>query len=163
MSRKVNVPEGTLEIKCHDDGYCRLLWTTKNSFRKIVSRSVSKEYRRVYNTEYEVHLKRMKRVIFFAVGMFDRIVFRDFPDEVRQVLENEVLACKAIHNKTVPMSKDPYNALFIMKTAPPEVIKASYKALCLMYHPDQGGPIARFRDVQEAYLELKRRFPNDLG
>ena len=47
---------------------------------------------------------------------------------------------------------DPFAVLHVTEDAPQEVVKAAYKALAALYHPDAaGGNAERFRQVREAY------------
>jgi len=53
-----------------------------------------------------------------------------------------------------PKSVDPYTALWLLPGAPPEVIKAAYRALALMNHPDRGGDTATMQTINDAYRRL---------
>lgn len=46
-----------------------------------------------------------------------------------------------------------YDVLQVQQTASPEVIKAAYKQAALKTHPDQGGTIEAFHEVQKAFKE----------
>ena len=51
---------------------------------------------------------------------------------------------------------DPFQALHVTEDAPWEVIRAAYKALAAMYHPDvEGGDRASFERVDRAYRQLQ--------
>jgi hypothetical protein len=41
--------------------------------------------------------------------------------------------------------------LFVAQDAPPEVIRAAYKALALLYHPDLGGDLEQMVNLNRAY------------
>lgn len=43
------------------------------------------------------------------------------------------------------------DVLFVTSDAPQEVVKAAYKALCILYHPDRGGDPKKFIKMKEAY------------
>ena len=55
------------------------------------------------------------------------------------------------------MKKDPYQLLFVDREAPPEIIKASYRALMKNpgNHPDLGGDADKAKAINEAYDILK--------
>ncbi len=53
-----------------------------------------------------------------------------------------------------PKSVDPYTALWLLPGAPPEVIKAAYRALALMNHPDHGGDTAAMQRINAAFKLL---------
>jgi hypothetical protein len=46
--------------------------------------------------------------------------------------------------------------LFVTSGAPPEVVKAAYRALALLYHPDKGGDPSKMRELNEAYDQLRK-------
>ena len=47
--------------------------------------------------------------------------------------------------------QDPYATLGVSVTAPPEVIRAAYRALARLHHPDAGGDPARFAVIAQAF------------
>jgi DnaJ-domain-containing protein 1 len=54
-----------------------------------------------------------------------------------------------------PRTSDPYTALWLLPGAPPEVVKAAYKALATLHHPDKpGGDGERMRAINSAYQQL---------
>jgi hypothetical protein len=50
--------------------------------------------------------------------------------------------------------QDPFQTLHVTEDAPWEVIKAAYKALAAMHHPDAGGDRDAFERVDRAYRHL---------
>jgi DnaJ-class molecular chaperone len=48
----------------------------------------------------------------------------------------------------------PWATLFLAPGAPPEVIKAVYRALSQKYHPDRGGDVAKMQEINAAMSEL---------
>lgn len=62
-------------------------------------------------------------------------------------------------NRPPPRLKPVSNAfsvLYVTSNAPPEVIKAVYRTLASIHHPDKGGDTAVMQQINEAYNELKR-------
>jgi hypothetical protein len=53
-----------------------------------------------------------------------------------------------------PKASDPYTALHLLPSAPPEVIKAVYKVLAMKHHPDHGGSEETMKRLNEAYGKL---------
>lgn len=53
-------------------------------------------------------------------------------------------------------TRSDYAMLFVTDDAPPEVIKAAYKALAIKYHPDRGGDTVAMQAVNAAYDRLKK-------
>jgi hypothetical protein len=51
----------------------------------------------------------------------------------------------------------PFATLHLLPDAPPEVVKASYKALAKIYHPDVRGDSAKMVEINRAYETITRR------
>ena len=47
--------------------------------------------------------------------------------------------------------KDYFNILGVAQTANDEEIKRAYRSLAMKHHPDRGGDLAKFQEIQEAY------------
>jgi len=52
---------------------------------------------------------------------------------------------------------DPYSVLHLRETAPPELIKAAYRTLAQLYHPDRGGDAQVMTELNLAYELLTKR------
>jgi len=50
---------------------------------------------------------------------------------------------------------DRYAALHLLPTAPPELVKAAYRCLAMLNHPDRGGDTRAMQVINEAYEALK--------
>jgi DnaJ-domain-containing protein 1 len=50
--------------------------------------------------------------------------------------------------------ENPYATLYVTEDAPLEVIKAAYKALVAVHHPDVGGDKDAFQKVDSAYRKI---------
>jgi hypothetical protein len=50
----------------------------------------------------------------------------------------------------------PFQTLHLLPSAPPEVVKASYKALARIYHPDMQGDTAKMVEINRAYETLSQ-------
>jgi hypothetical protein len=53
-----------------------------------------------------------------------------------------------------PKAVDPYVTLHLLPSAPPEVVKAAYRALAVLNHPDKGGDGERMKVINDAYRRL---------
>lgn len=50
----------------------------------------------------------------------------------------------------------PYAALYLLPNAPPQLIKAAYRTLAVLYHPDKGGDVELMKRINGAYEKLKQ-------
>lgn len=57
-------------------------------------------------------------------------------------------------NGTSVLAESPYLKLHVLEDAPIEVVRAAYKALAQIHHPDAGGSAERFREVSDAYQAI---------
>ena len=49
------------------------------------------------------------------------------------------------------MRADEFTALYLLPSAPPEVVRAAHKALAQMHHPDKGGDLRVMQVVNAAF------------
>lgn len=54
-------------------------------------------------------------------------------------------------------STDPYAALHLLPSAPPELVKAAYKTLARLNHPDTGGDTTAMQQINAAAATLHSR------
>jgi len=52
---------------------------------------------------------------------------------------------------------DPFAALYLLPSAPVEVVRAAYRALATIHHPDKGGDVATMQRINAAYAAATRR------
>jgi hypothetical protein len=52
---------------------------------------------------------------------------------------------------------DPFAALYLLPSAPVEVVKAAYRALATLHHPDHGGDVEKMKAINAAYSEATQR------
>ena len=62
--------------------------------------------------------------------------------------------CDATMHLAENVPNGAWGALYLMPGAPPEVVKAAYRALAQLYHPDKGGDTARMQEINAAMEEL---------
>ncbi len=53
-----------------------------------------------------------------------------------------------------PKAVDPYVTLHLLPSAPPELIRAAFKCLAQIHHPDKGGDEEAMKRLNEAYGRL---------
>src|SRR5262245_17535682 len=51
----------------------------------------------------------------------------------------------------------PYTTLHILPSAPLEVVRAAYKALALLHHPDHGGDLHTMQTINAAYEKINAK------
>jgi hypothetical protein len=57
---------------------------------------------------------------------------------------------------SVQRASSDHATLFVTADAPPEVIRAAYKALALLYHPDKGGSVTKMQALNSAMDALRK-------
>jgi hypothetical protein len=58
------------------------------------------------------------------------------------------------HARPRPQAVDPYQVLHLRETAPPELIRAAFKCLAQIHHPDKGGETEVMQRINAAYRRL---------
>jgi hypothetical protein len=53
-----------------------------------------------------------------------------------------------------PKPVDPYTALHLLPSAPAELVKAAYRTLAQIHHPDRGGDTDAMQRINDAYRRL---------
>lgn len=81
----------------------------------------------------------------------DEIEWRQKPDGKWQPINDDGTAhnCRARRPQY-----DPYRELFLHKQAPDEVVRAAYRALAQLNHPDRGGSNERMKAINAAYESI---------
>ncbi|MGI8494363.1 MAG: J domain-containing protein [Pyrinomonadaceae bacterium] len=78
-------------------------------------------------------------------------------DELRSVYAVETEYDDEQPSRPPPQSiASPFQTLYLLPNAPPEVVKASYKALAKIHHPDARGDSAKMIEINRAYETLTR-------
>ena len=49
-----------------------------------------------------------------------------------------------------------YGTLFLLPSAPDELVKSAYRLLSMSYHPDRGGTTEQMSKLNSAYDEIKK-------
>lgn len=107
---------------------------------------------------WAVHFSKLAAVVRFAKGYYDSVDYRSLPEELQIRLVAELQGKAAQEPAQEPRgratSSDPHSVLHLLPSAPLEVIKAAYRAMASITHPDHGGSSEEFRKIQEAYEAL---------
>lgn len=58
------------------------------------------------------------------------------------------------------VSSSSYAMLYLIDSAPLEVVRAAYKALAVKYHPDKGGDVTVMQSINQAYKDILGELKN---
>jgi preprotein translocase subunit Sec63 len=89
-------------------------------------------------------------LVRFGRICFDRIVYKDLPAH----LQIKIADSKNNAIKRAIIGDSPYQVLHLQTSAPLVVVKAAYKALAHLHHPDKGGSPEAFTQINNAYVEI---------
>jgi hypothetical protein len=91
----------------------------------------------------------------FEMGEWLALCTSEFHAEVVRAKEKQ----KERQTRTTPKPKeaDPFAALYVLPTAPVEVVRAAYRALATIHHPDHGGDAEKMKVINAAYSAATHR------
>jgi hypothetical protein len=109
--------------------------------------------------KWSVHVSKIPLVVKFGRRFFVHVDYSSLPEDIQirlvQLLLNDDYRSELRSGPASSVAaKTPHQVLYLLPTAPPEVVKASYRVLAGLHHPDHGGSPEDFRAIQEAYEEL---------
>jgi len=119
---------------------------------------------------FKLVIKALKRTIDFEYRSYDRgdklwIINEDGYGQMMQWANHCRLriGAEVKWQQEPPRSRqpqpriDPYSILHLLPSAPPHVIRAVYKALATVNHPDKkGGDVVAMQQINRAYDQLTR-------
>jgi hypothetical protein len=76
-------------------------------------------------------------------------------NEVRGI--GDVVASAYLQIGAGKQKRNPYDVLMINEAAPLEVAVAVFKNLAMKHHPDRGGNVEQFRELNEAIEEIRKQ------
>lgn len=141
-----------------DTRFCELIHSYNKRFVTYVSQAVKPPSRRKYSSEtrrWSVHVSKLPQVVAVATRYFQHVDYRAVPPEVQIRIVQFMDRVRSAPPVVGGRHKTPHEMLFVTPDAPPEVIKAAYRALAQKHHPDHDGDPERFREVDEAWKKLK--------
>ena len=103
---------------------------------------------------WQVHKSKQPLAVHFGRRLFHHVDYSDLPERMQIWIVEEIENGGWTAAAPAPVQQTPHQVLHLLPTAPREVVKAAYKALAAIHHPDHGGDPDAFRAVQEAYEEL---------
>lgn len=140
-----------------DTRFCSLTHPYNKRFVAFVSQGIKPLSFRRYDDRtrrWEVHINKIPQVVAAAKRFFEHVDYRALPPDVQiKIVQFAEKSGDLPVGHTRP--KTPYEVLYLATNAPPEVIKAAYRALAQKHHPDHGGDPNKFREIDEAWKKLK--------
>jgi hypothetical protein len=143
--------------------FCKLDYSYSKRFVSFVSTGIRPSSYRKFDPStkcWSVHVSRIPLIVSFGKRCFDHVDYRALPESVQIKVVRIVKESRNLGDTQVlgtPSPAGPHAVLFVLETAPWEVIAAAYKALALKCHPDHGGNVEDFLRIQKAYEELKSK------
>lgn len=142
--------------------FCPLEFKYNRRFHDLIRTGVKPVSYRKYNQErktWSVHISKLPFVIALGRRYFAHVNYSDLPDAiqiqiVQQLQEGRHRDDLGPFPAATTIALTPHQVLHLLPSAPPEVVKASYRALVSLHHPDHGGSADDFRAIQEAYESL---------
>lgn len=144
--------------------YCTLHHPYNKRFVAYVSAGITPSTYRKFDPstkKWSVHESRLPLVVSFGKRCFGHVDYSSLPEDFQirlvKVLENVRHTGVFIDTERTSSPVGPHAVLFVLETAPWEVVLAAYKALALKTHPDHGGSVEAFQRIQKAYEALKSK------
>ena len=106
---------------------------------------------------WEVHVIYIHLVVAAGKRFFEHVDYSTLPadDQIRVVQYLKGNGAPPPRSKLAARPEvAPHAVLFVTTDAPPEVIKAAYRALAQKHHPDHGGDEEEFKRIDAAYKRL---------
>jgi hypothetical protein len=122
-------------------------------FLKLGIRPLS--YRHWDGEQWRVHLSKLPLLVSYARRYFHHVDYSGLPEWVQMVIAKGTEGSKVTPSPSLRLS--PYEVLHLLPSAPHEVVKAAYKALAFLHHPDRGGDPEVFKEIHNAFLELEEK------
>jgi hypothetical protein len=117
------------------------------------------KFRYYEDFHWYVHLALLEDVIRLAYEQLGHVDYSRLPGDLQiNIAQKKVGWQRGVRKNKSKLSEPTKNyhaVLHLMPTAPPVLVKAAYKALAFKYHPDRGGDVETFKQIQEAYDNLK--------
>jgi len=109
-------------------------------------------YNRVFTEEIKNNISSKKRI--WDQNSLKWFIVRDQFDKLCHLLEKHFDETLLLDFPEQQIASSAWGKLFLTKGAPLDVVRAVYKTLSLLYHPDRGGDTARMAEVNVAYKEI---------
>lgn len=97
-----------------------------------------------------VYWTQLRLVVEAARRFYTRVDWSTLPGEWQML----IAGAQPVVELTPPM-ENPYAILYVTEDAPLEVVKAAYKALVSIHHPDAGGSEEAMCKLNEAFSTIR--------
>lgn len=106
---------------------------------------------------WKVFWKHLPEILSFAKKFFDHVDYSALPIDWQMICAGARLDTGT--DELIPdgMDSTPFSVLFVAEDAPIEVVKAAYRVLAAVYHPDHGGSNDQMVKLNEAYEKICAR------
>jgi len=104
---------------------------------------------------WSIHKSKLPITVFIARKYYQHIDYSSLSEELQIfiVQETKERSSGVVKEEKLKV-ENPYTKLHLLESAPIEVVKASYKALVLLYHSDRGGDEEVLKEINLAYTEI---------
>ena len=122
-------------------------------FSRAISGGVHNRFRRWDRDKgiWLVHWQWVKWLVDYARTMHMDMDYTDLPHQWQLTAAGAFVPGRVTLPEDV---KSPFEILYLTTEAPPEVVKAAYRALSKIHHPDMGGDAEKWREIDDAYRQL---------
>jgi len=137
-----------------DTKFCQLRFGYNKRFAEFMKSGITPlSYRRwVADKKYwEVHVSKLARVVVVARRYFGHVDYSELPGGLQIELAIRMSAFDDVEAPPKRTASTPHDVLYLLPTAPIEVVKAAYRALALIHHPDRGGDEEILKEINSAY------------
>lgn len=137
--------------------WVRLLGPTNRSFVEFLKYNVKPQTTRRYDATtraWMIYWTQLRIIGNVARRFYSHVDWSTLPDQWQMYLaggEPPVTSQEA----TAPLLATPHATLFVTEDAPMEVVRAAYKALVSVNHPDVGGSTKKMAEINQAYEQIR--------
>lgn len=146
-----------LTLKRQASAWVELQGQLPKPFIEMIRSGIKPQSYRVFDgtkKRWQVHRDRLVLLISFARKYFDHVDYSDLPIDWQLHIAGARVDFGV--DELIPDAIDevPFTELFVTSDAPLEVIKASYRVLASIYHPDHGGSNEKMAKLNAAYEKV---------
>lgn len=151
---------GVLKITSTDKGWFRLEFSNKYFVSQVIKKFPvgTKQFN---NRRWEVAESQLVLLVVSAKKYFAHVDYSSLSGAHQMAIAVGVADARNYHKDTdttaVNIRPDcPYATLYLLNSAPFDIVKVVYRHLSRAHHPDGGGDESAFKRINRAYEEIKR-------